>query len=60
MRIDGRPYARPWTTFCALAGGTTLAYRLGSRPDRTWGTSDATLPPSFGANRPMPENHCAP
>ena len=60
MRIDGRPYARPWTTSCALADGVTLAYRLGSRPDRAWGASAAALPPSYGANRPMPENRCAP
>jgi predicted alpha-1,2-mannosidase len=60
MRIDGHPYGRPWTTFCALTGGATLAYRLGSRPDRAWGASAAALPPSFGANRPMSENLCAP
>jgi predicted alpha-1,2-mannosidase len=60
MRIDGRPYGRPWTTFCALARGATLAYRLGARPNRAWGDSAAALPPSFGTRRPMPENHCAP
>jgi predicted alpha-1,2-mannosidase len=60
MRIDGHPYGRPWTTFCALARGVTFAYRLGARPNRTWADSPAALPPSFGMQRPMPENYCAP
>jgi predicted alpha-1,2-mannosidase len=60
MRLDGHPYGRPWTTFCALARGATLAYELGARPNRAWGASAAALPPSFGTRRPMPENHCAP
>lgn len=60
MRLNGRAYGRPWTTFCALAGGGTLAYELGPRPNRAWGNSAAALPPSFGTRRPMPENHCTP
>ncbi|HXS47983.1 MAG TPA: GH92 family glycosyl hydrolase [Solirubrobacterales bacterium] len=60
MRIGSRAYGRPWTTFCALARGATLSYLLGARPNRAWGSSAATLPPSFGLRRSMPENHCAP
>lgn len=60
MRLNGRAYGRPWTTFCALAGGGTLDYELGPRPNRAWGSSAAALPPSFGTRRPMPENHCTP
>lgn len=60
MRLDGRSYGKPWTTFCALARGATLAYELGAKPKRAWGASAAALPPSFGTRRPMPENHCAP
>ncbi len=60
MRIDGRPHGQPWTTFCALAHGATLAYRLGTSPNRAWGASAAALPPSFGTKRPMPESSCAP
>jgi predicted alpha-1,2-mannosidase len=60
MRIDGRSHGRPWTTFCTLARGATLTYRLGPRPNRAWGDSAAALPPSFGTRRPMPDNHCAP
>jgi len=60
MRFDGHSYERPWTTFCALARGTTLTYRLGARPVRAWGASTAALPPSFGPGRPMPRNRCTP
>lgn len=60
MRFDGHPYEQPWTTFCALAHGATLDYRLGARPVRPWGASAAALPPSFGAGRPMPPNRCTP
>jgi predicted alpha-1,2-mannosidase len=60
MRIDGHAYGRPWTTFCALGHGATIAYRLGGSPNLAWGDSAAALPPSFGTRRPMPENHCAP
>jgi predicted alpha-1,2-mannosidase len=60
MRFDGHPHGRPWTTFCALARGATLTYRLGTRPNRAWGDSAAALPPSFGPRRPMPKNRCSP
>jgi predicted alpha-1,2-mannosidase len=60
MRFNGRPHGKPWTMFCALSRGVTLAYQLGTRPNRAWGSSAAALPPSFGTGRPMPENHCAP
>lgn len=60
MRVNGRPYGKPWTMSCALARGATLAYQLGAKPNRAWGDSAVALPPSFGVRRPMPENHCAP
>lgn len=60
MRLDGDLHAKPWTMFCPLARGATLAYQLGPKPNRAWGSSAAALPPSFGTGRPMPENHCAP
>jgi predicted alpha-1,2-mannosidase len=60
MRFNGHPYGRPWTTYCALARGATLTYRLGARPNPAWGDSAAALPPSFGPDRPMPANRCSP
>jgi predicted alpha-1,2-mannosidase len=60
MRFNGHTYERPWTTFCSLAPGATLTYRLGTRPNRAWGDSVAAAPPSFGIERPMPQNSCTP
>ena len=60
MRFNGHAYGQPWTTFCALARGADLRYRLGARPNRAWGGSAAALPPSFGPGRPMPKDRCAP
>jgi predicted alpha-1,2-mannosidase len=60
LRIDGRPYGKPWTTYCALAKGAHLAFQLGPHPDRSWGATAAALPPSFGPHRRMPRNDCAP
>lgn len=60
MRFNGHPHGRPWITYCALARGATLAYRLGARPNPAWGSSAAAAPPSFGPARPMPANRCAP
>ncbi|MGH2976222.1 MAG: GH92 family glycosyl hydrolase, partial [Solirubrobacterales bacterium] len=60
LRIGGRTHARPWTTYCELAGGADLAFRLSPRPNRRWGSSAAAVPPSFGPGRPMPKDACAP
>jgi predicted alpha-1,2-mannosidase len=60
MTFNGHPYGQPWTTYCALARGGRLDYRLGPRPDRDWGDSAAAVPPSFGPHRRMPKNACTP
>ena len=60
LRLNGRSYGRPWTTYCTLARGGRLAFELGPRPDRRWGDSAAAVPPSFGPHRRMPRNACAP
>jgi len=60
LRLDGRPYGRPWIAYCALAHGARLAFWLGRRPSRGWGASAAAAPPSFGPRRAMPKGTCAP
>jgi predicted alpha-1,2-mannosidase len=60
LRLGASAYARPWTTYCALARGADLAFRLGRRPDRRWGTGAAAAPPSFGPHRGMPRGECGP
>ena len=60
LRLDGHAYAKPWTTYCALARGATLSFQLGQHPDRGWGAAAAAAPPSFGPQRRMPKSACAP
>jgi predicted alpha-1,2-mannosidase len=60
LRLDGRAHAKPWTTYCALARGGDLDFRLGPRPNRRWGASPAAAPPSFGPDRAMPKGKCLP
>jgi predicted alpha-1,2-mannosidase len=60
LRLNGRPYGQPWTTYCALARGATLSFRLGQHPDRRWGAAAAAVPPSFGPQRQMPKSACTP
>ena len=58
LRLDGRPHAQPWTTYCALAAGGTLSFRLGRRPNRRWGSAAVAAPPSYGPDSPMPKGAC--
>jgi putative alpha-1,2-mannosidase len=60
MRFNGHAYGRPWTTWCALAKGARLGFRLGKKPDFGWGDSAAALPASFGPQRPPPKHSCTP
>jgi len=56
--LDGRPYGRPWTSYCALARGARLSFRLGPHPARGWGDSAAVAPPSYGPGHRMPAGAC--
>jgi predicted alpha-1,2-mannosidase len=60
LQIDGRAERKPWTTYCRLARGAQLAFKLGRRPERRWGSSVAVQPPSFGAGAKAPSGGCAP
>jgi predicted alpha-1,2-mannosidase len=60
LRVAGRVYSRPWISYCQLARGTDLAFRLRRRPNRRWGAAAADAPPSFGPQRPMPHGSCSP
>ncbi|HET8564869.1 MAG TPA: GH92 family glycosyl hydrolase [Solirubrobacterales bacterium] len=46
LQRDGRPYARPWTTYRTLAKGADLSFELGRRPDRRWGAKVGQAPPA--------------
>jgi predicted alpha-1,2-mannosidase len=60
LSIDGRAFNRPWTMWCALRRGARLDFRLSLHPNRRWGSSARSSPPSFGPDRAMPRNACTP
>jgi predicted alpha-1,2-mannosidase len=60
LRIGGRAFGRPWTTWCALRGGGELDFSLSPHPNRDWGDSAAAVPPSFEPGRAMPKDACTP
>ena len=61
LRVNGRAYAKPWTTYCALARGATLSLPARAAGRTAAGArSAAAAPPSFGPGRPMPKGDCAP
>ncbi len=60
MRIDRRPYGRPWVSYCRLADGAVLDFSLGRDPNRRWGAGAAASPPSFGPRRRTPGTACRP
>lgn len=58
LELDGHPYQRPWTTYCALAGGATLGFELSAHATR-W-AQNGQLPPSYGPATPAPTSSCGP
>lgn len=60
LRLNGHRASQPWTTWCALSGGATLAFELSSHTNRNWGSSAAAAPPSFGPGHVIPKDACTP
>lgn len=46
LRVDGALYQRTWVAL-PRKGALHLDFRVGSRPDRSWGSAPADAPPSF-------------
>jgi len=59
-RAGGTTWTRPWLPASAVSTGGTLTYRLGSTPDRTWGSASTAGPPSFGTGRVPVVGYSAP
>lgn len=49
LSIDGKPTERTFVPESIIRGGGDLAFSLAAHPDRHWGTSESSAPPSFGA-----------
>jgi predicted alpha-1,2-mannosidase len=60
LRLNGHRASKPWTTWCTLSRGASLAFDLSPHPNRRWGSSAAAAPPSFGPGRAIPKDACTP
>ncbi|UXA07903.1 GH92 family glycosyl hydrolase [Mycobacterium sp. SMC-2] len=49
LRVDGRGTDHTWLPESFVRTGGELAFSLAAYPDRRWGTSESSAPPSFGA-----------
>lgn len=58
LRLGGRAWGKPWTSYCALARGADLAFTLGRHSRRRWGSGPGEAPPSFGPAAPRPHGPC--
>ena len=48
MKLNGRTYDSTWLPLDVLsAKENRLEFLLGAQPNKTWGASRASLPPSF-------------
>lgn len=47
LRVDGRPWTKPWLPEGFVATGGTLSFALAVRPDPRWGGDGAEAPPSL-------------
>jgi putative alpha-1,2-mannosidase len=47
LAVDGRPYQRPWLPVGLLAGGGSLRFDLGTKPNTAWGTDRVSALPSL-------------
>jgi predicted alpha-1,2-mannosidase len=45
--LNGRPWNKPWFSHADIAEGATLAFVMGPRPNRNWGSAAAAAPPSM-------------
>ena len=54
LKLNGRAFNRPWVDFAQLVRGGRLAFTLGSRPARSWGSGLRVTPPSYGPAAAVP------
>jgi predicted alpha-1,2-mannosidase len=47
LTVNGAPYTRTWLPESFAHTGGTLHFKLGSQPDKSWGTAKDAAPPSF-------------
>lgn len=58
LKLGGRAHNRPWTTYCEIAGGSTLEYTTSTHATR-W-AQNGQLPPSYGPGAAEPKSTRSP
>lgn len=48
LKVDGKPWNKPWISHADIAAGATLEFTMGSKPS-TWGSAARDLPASMTA-----------
>ena len=48
LKVNGKPWTRPWIRHADIAAGATLEFTMGSTPS-AWGSEPGALPPSMTA-----------
>ena len=48
LKVDGKPWHKPWIRHADIAAGATLEFTMGSKPS-SWGSAPADAPPSLTA-----------
>jgi predicted alpha-1,2-mannosidase len=50
LKLDGRPYTRPWLRFSDIATGARLDYGMSGTPNPAWGSGPTDAPPSYSTD----------
>ena len=45
--LNGQPLNKPWFTHADIAGGGRLEFKMGSMPNKNWGSAPQDAPPSM-------------
>jgi predicted alpha-1,2-mannosidase len=52
LLVNGKPSEKTWIPYETLSQGATLQFKLGSTPNKEWGTRPEDAPPSFEEGAP--------
>ncbi|MES2477111.1 MAG: GH92 family glycosyl hydrolase [Verrucomicrobiota bacterium] len=45
--LNGKPWNKPWFSHADIADGATLVFKMGSAPQKSWGSAPQDAPPSM-------------
>ncbi|MHB8336283.1 MAG: GH92 family glycosyl hydrolase [Ignavibacteriaceae bacterium] len=47
LKVNGKKWNIPWIKFTDISKGGTMVYKLGTKPNTTWGSKPEDAPPSY-------------